>query len=1346
MKKLLLICAALISIQSMAQLRFTMVDPANSQITIKNYGAADVDIASYRLCALFNYGFLNTGPTIVIDGDLYLSPSEEVTVQWPINATSSDLGLYLPAGNFALPASMSAFVEWGSGMQGRESVAVGAGLWANNTFITGTGPFYYTGNGVESGVQFWGTEPPAVDVAAVVINEVDVDQAGTDAGEFIEIVGEPGASLDGLVVVFFNGGATGDASYLSIDLTGQVIPTSGFFVLGNTAVPNVNLTFADNTLQNGADAVAIYAGAAADWPNGTLPTATGLIDALVYGTNDPADQALIDILIPGGTQIDESANGSSINDAMARVPDGGTALDVSTYVTQGPTPGATNFIPVLCDGAEINIGAATTAINICNDQDNAPVTVESNSTNFESYWYIVTDDLNNILLVSEVADIDLDGLSTADMRIWGIAFTGTLDPATLTPGLSATGIAGDACIDLSDNFIDVIQQVCNPASCDGGDLGTVEGPVSFDVCLDATPDMINLTTTSISESIYEYALTDNNDGFIQWIPSDFDLNSLAEGSYRIYGVSYYGTIDPTTTETGDLITDLISDGDCIVLSNNFIAIAAAPCTPIICEGGTIGSSASYNTFCIDGNADILSFATTSGAPVSYTYIVTDANNIIVAMVENASFDFDALTAGTYRVWGLSFEGTLEATTIEAGDDATLITSSGSCVQLSTNFITVVTSNCTIAEGCSDLFISEYVEGPSFQKAIEIFNPTQFPVNLADYTIRNFSNGAAEFTSIIQPIGTLAPGAVFIITNSNASPELLAIADTTSSVALFNGDDAIQLVHIEDVIDQIGEIGVDPGTQWTFGDNGSTLDKTLIRMPGINAGTNNWNYSTGQWIVNEAGDISNLGTHNFIACPATPYIGFVETSYSGVEGDFVTLSIESFDLPEATTVSFIVSNATATIDDYDGTLSVFIPAGTNVTSWTVEIMDDILEEGVEFVTFALDQYPAGTELLNAATTLTIGASDLTYDLYDIADVTVANTEGVMDSLNVYCELRGVVYGINWNASGVHFHLVDDTDGIKVFAATENFGYTVQEGDLISVQGQIAQFRGQAEIHPDFITVLNTNSPITSMAVDQFNEGMESHLVSISCVELLDPSQWDNTASGFYVDVTNGVNTFRLRIDGDTDLEDDAVLQGKFSATGVIEQEDETAPFDENYVMWLRGASDVTDRVFADFNDFTEITYGDNGASVNFLNTSLGNVTSEWSFGDGNTSSVESPTHIYSYDFMNANQVFDISLMVMNDLGCSHTTTITVDAVYSSVVELDGVTWNAYPNPATDFIQLQSSSIIENIVITDASGRLVNRENKVMAKNTRVDLSNLSAGLYFISIETAQGVATKLIEKN
>ena len=115
--------------------------------------------------------------------------------------------------------------------------------------------------------------------AQVVINEVDADQVGTDAAEFIELYGTPGQSLNGMVMVWFNGAAA--TSYKTIDLSGNVIPASGYFVLGNTGVANVNVTFTGNTLQNGADAIAIYTATAAAWPNGTAVSATGLVEQQV---------------------------------------------------------------------------------------------------------------------------------------------------------------------------------------------------------------------------------------------------------------------------------------------------------------------------------------------------------------------------------------------------------------------------------------------------------------------------------------------------------------------------------------------------------------------------------------------------------------------------------------------------------------------------------------------------------------------------------------------------------------------------------------------------------------------------------------------------------------------------------------------------------------------------------------------------------------------------------------------------------------------------------------------------------------------------------------------------------
>ena len=184
----------------------------------------------------------------------------------------------------------------------------------------------------------------------LVINEIDADQTGTDAAEFIELYNLTGTaqSLDGLVLVLFNGAAGDDVSCREIDLDGHTIPANGFFLIGHAAtVANVDLDFVDDltfpasgVLQNGPDAVALFVGDASDFPNAT-PAATWvggatLVDAIVYGTGDPEDTALLATLSQAA-QLDESANSSSTTESISRDGDGG-----SNFVTQPPTPGATN--------------------------------------------------------------------------------------------------------------------------------------------------------------------------------------------------------------------------------------------------------------------------------------------------------------------------------------------------------------------------------------------------------------------------------------------------------------------------------------------------------------------------------------------------------------------------------------------------------------------------------------------------------------------------------------------------------------------------------------------------------------------------------------------------------------------------------------------------------------------------------------------------------------------------------------------------------------------------------------------------------------------------------------------
>jgi hypothetical protein len=181
----------------------------------------------------------------------------------------------------------------------------------------------------------------------VVINELDSDQLGTDTGEFVELYNNSSnpVSLDGVVLVFYNG--ANNTSYLTVNLSGNTIAANGYFVVGNSAVPNVGVTFTNNTMQNGEDAVALYLGTPATYPNGTAvaTTAGKLVDAVVYDTSDPDATALIAALTPGKPQVDEGANPASETVALARIPNGGAAFDSTLYVAQSPTPGATNILP-----------------------------------------------------------------------------------------------------------------------------------------------------------------------------------------------------------------------------------------------------------------------------------------------------------------------------------------------------------------------------------------------------------------------------------------------------------------------------------------------------------------------------------------------------------------------------------------------------------------------------------------------------------------------------------------------------------------------------------------------------------------------------------------------------------------------------------------------------------------------------------------------------------------------------------------------------------------------------------------------------------------------------------------
>ena len=180
---------------------------------------------------------------------------------------------------------------------------------------------------------------------AIIINEIDSDsfnQPATDHHEFIELYSTTGTvtPLDGLTLVLING--NGDVVYGgAVDLDGQSTDANGYYVLASNSVAgadNYTLLAAGNILQNGADAVALYQGDATSYLNGTAATSANLIDAIVYGTDDPDDTGLLAAL-GRTTQYNEGPNPTSdaANITLSRFPNG-----IGDFAQSVPTPDGPN--------------------------------------------------------------------------------------------------------------------------------------------------------------------------------------------------------------------------------------------------------------------------------------------------------------------------------------------------------------------------------------------------------------------------------------------------------------------------------------------------------------------------------------------------------------------------------------------------------------------------------------------------------------------------------------------------------------------------------------------------------------------------------------------------------------------------------------------------------------------------------------------------------------------------------------------------------------------------------------------------------------------------------------------
>ena len=217
----------------------------------------------------------------------------------------------------------------------------------------------------------------------------------------------------------------------------------------------------------------------------------------------------------------------------------------------------------------------------------------------------------------------------------------------------------------------------------------------------------------------------------------------------------------------------------------------------------------------------------------------------------------ALEAGGSAVVTAAFNAVAATLAVGSYTDVVTFANHSSGVQMSRTVTLEVYDDCAV-------LISEYVEGSSNNKALEIYNPGSSAIDLAagEYVVQIYANGTNTPLSPINLTGTIAAEDAYVVANTSAGAAILAVADQTTGSLTFNGDDAVVLRSggtNGPVLDSIGQVGVDPGSEWGTGLT-STADNTLRRKMAVKFGDS---------VVDDAFD------------PATEWDGYAVDTFDGL---------------------------------------------------------------------------------------------------------------------------------------------------------------------------------------------------------------------------------------------------------------------------------------------------------------------------------------------------------------------------------------------------------------------------------------------------------------------------------
>ncbi|MFD2044222.1 5'-nucleotidase C-terminal domain-containing protein [Ornithinibacillus salinisoli] len=345
------------------------------------------------------------------------------------------------------------------------------------------------------------------------------------------------------------------------------------------------------------------------------------------------------------------------------------------------------------------------------------------------------------------------------------------------------------------------------------------------------------------------------------------------------------------------------------------------------------------------------------------------------------------------------------------------------------------SNEELAE---DLFISEYIEGSSFNKAIEIFNGTGQSVDLADYEVDLYSNGSATASQTLALSGTLEHGDVLVLAHTSADQAILEVADMThGGVINFNGDDALALTKNDSVLDVLGVIG----ERINYGQ-----DVTLVRNSSVTAPSTS--YDEGEWTDYTSNTFAYLGSHTMDGVdPGEPG----DPGDPGEPGDEYTIG-DARNLSDGTVVTVegivIADNAAISNGSQFTTYIQDETGGINLFAYEQGQLPDLVKGDRVQVVGELDSYNGLKEIIPESIEIIEQGQDLPeaqqITLEDLQDPAVAESyEGELVQLNGFINnVPGSPAGGGYNVS-----LIDaDFNGTTLRVMENALDISLVESDL------------------------------------------------------------------------------------------------------------------------------------------------------------------------------------------------------------------------------------------------------------------------------------------------------------